>query len=423
MRHRLTRALAIALALAASPLLVVAAQTSLPSRISDADFWKLTQDLSEPNGSFRSDNLLSNEMVFSRVLPELLSKAKPEGVYMGVGPEQNFTYITAIKPKIAFIVDIRRGNLHLQLMYKALFELSADRAEFVSRLFTKPRPAGLTTRLSARELMTAYWDVPTSDEATYNANLKAILDVLRVKHHIPLDEEDVAGITYVYHSFYWFGPSITYSSSSAPASVQIRGTTYADLMMQADQMNDATLSYLGTEEKFAFLKDLESRNLVVPIVGNFGGPKAIRAVGTYLREHGAVVTAFYLSNVEQYLTQDGIWNKFCQNVATLPLDEASVFIRPNGLGGGVFFNGPASGTYSVQFVNPSGTTQLDAATLQRLQEEIQRIQAQRQAQAAATPPPTISPQMRVEAGNLGGRTSTPSIQNEIKACTGSAPER
>jgi hypothetical protein len=89
-------------------------------------------------------------------------------------------------------------------------------------------------------------------------------------------------------------------------------------------------SYLASEESFLFLKDLESRNLLVPVVGNFGGPKAIRAVGKYVRDRGATVTAFYLSNVEQYLTQDGLWSTFCANVATLPLDDASTFIRSRG---------------------------------------------------------------------------------------------
>ena len=71
-------------------------------------------------------------MTLSTVAAALSERAKPGGVYLGVGPEQNFTYIAAIRPKIAFITDIRRGNLQLHLMYKALFELSADRAEFVS---------------------------------------------------------------------------------------------------------------------------------------------------------------------------------------------------------------------------------------------------------------------------------------------------
>ena len=85
--------------------------------------------------------------------------------------------------------------------------------------------------------------------------------------------------------------------------------------------------YLSTEERFGYVKDLESRNLVVPVVGNFAGPKAIRAVGAYLKQRDVTVTAFYLSNVEQYLRLQRLWNTFCGNVAQLPLDETSTFIR------------------------------------------------------------------------------------------------
>src|ERR1700682_3660107 len=86
-------------------------------------------------------------------------------------------------------------------------------------------------------------------------------------------------------------------------------------------------SYLASEENFRFMKDLESRNLVVPVVGNFAGPKAIRAVGAYLKQRDATVSAFYLSNVEQYLRLQRGWNTFCANVATLPIDDTSTFIR------------------------------------------------------------------------------------------------
>ena len=99
-------------------------------------------------------------------------------------------------------------------------------------------------------------------------------------------------------------------------------------MTQGDT-GGAGLSYLGTEERFQFLKDLESRNLVIPVVGNFAGPKALRAIGRYLKTHGASVTAFYVSNVEGYLRRDGTWPAFCANVATMPLDAASLFIRPS----------------------------------------------------------------------------------------------
>jgi hypothetical protein len=315
-------------------------RSDLPDRLSDQEFWRLTEDLSEPNGYFRSDNLLSNEQTFARVVPELVVRTKPGGVYLGVGPEQNFTYIAAIKPKMAFIIDIRRGNLHLHLMYRALFELSADRAEFVGRLFTRMRPEGLTPQATARELFQAYGAAEPASDEVYRANLRAIEDVLVRKHKLPLSSQDLSGIDYVYRNFFTWGPAITWSSNTS-ANRSGRGVTYAALMMQIDSQGQE-LGYLATEERFRMLKDLEARNLIVPVVGDFGGPKAIRAVGAYLRDRGATVSAFYLSNVEQYLRQDSKMPAFCRNSATLPLDDASLFIRPGG---------------GVTFVNRGGTFQ------------------------------------------------------------------
>ncbi len=326
-------------AFAPSRALSLRAADTLPARLSDEAFWKLSVDMSEDAGSFRSDNLLSNEIWFQTVIPELLAKTKPDGVYLGVGPEQNFTYIAALKPKMVFITDIRRGNLHTQLLYKALFELSADRADFMSRLFTKKRPAGVTDQASARDLQQAYWDetrTPTGDLVAYKANLDAVFDVLTKKHNLPLSREDLDGIDYVYGNFYQWGPAITYSSSTGSG---FRGNNnmanYATLMQATDRAG-VFRSFLADEERFRFLKGLEEKNLIVPVVGDFAGPKALRAVGNYIRDHGATVTAFYLSNVEQYLYQDGIWNAFCANVAAMPLDEASTFIRTSqgGAGGG-----------------------------------------------------------------------------------------
>jgi hypothetical protein len=104
--------------------------------------------------------------------------------------------------------------------------------------------------------------------------------------------------------------------------------------MMATDLKGVNRSYLASEASFLFLKGLHARNLVVPVVGDFGGPKAIRAVGRFLKTHGALVSAFYLSNVEQYLYGDGKWQAFCGNVAALPLDEGSTFIRSSSGGGG-----------------------------------------------------------------------------------------
>jgi hypothetical protein len=334
-----------------------AAAAAVPTRLSDEQYWKLSTTLSELDGSFRSDNLLSNELNFQYVIPELLQRAKQGRVYMGVGPEQNFTYIAALKPAMVFIVDIRHGNLDVQLMYKALFELSKDRAEFVSRLFSRKRPASLTAQSSVREIFDAYLETEPSKEL-YEANLKAIVDHLKTKHGFPLSSGDLEGIEWALSNYYNYGPAINYNSSASEAAPDIvgatgfgrrggfGGVTYADLMI-ADDGAGKYRSYLANDENFAFLKDLESKNLLVPVVGDFGGTKAIRAVGKYLKSIDAMVSAFYLSNVEQYLSQDGKTSEFLANVATLPLDESSTFIRSGGnrgFGGGFGRRGGSLGS-------------------------------------------------------------------------------
>jgi len=309
------------------PALVSGAR--IPDRIGDGEFWRLVSEFSEPGGDFRSDNLVSNEIVFARVVPALARATTARGVYVGVGPEQNFTYITAVRPRIAFILDIRRGNLHLQLLYKALFELSASRAEFVSRLFNREGLEGLDPDLTARDLFAAALEAPIATDAVYRSRLADVREWLLTLHRLPLSAADLEGISSVYAALRRYGPTITWHSS-ANGSTGGRAE-YAELMTQTDETG-ATLSYLANEAQFQFVKELETRNLVVPVVGDFAGGKALKAIGRYLREHDSVLTAFYVSNVESYLRQDDKWMSFCGNVASIPFDETSVYVRPMAVG-------------------------------------------------------------------------------------------
>ncbi len=283
-RRVLAAGLIVALALGASSSSRAAqSAATLPARLSDAEFWNLSSTFSEPGGTFHSDNFVSNEGRYQLVIPELVSRTTPGGVYLGVGPEQNFTYITAVRPRMVFILDIRRGNLQEHLLYKALFELSADRAEFLSRLFSRPRATGLTADSTPEELFAASRAAAPSEDL-YRANLKAVLSHLTAKHGFRLPAGDAEGIDYIYRTaFFAEGPDLGYSLTNRG---RLGNTpSYADLMSMRDG-DGKQRSYLATEESFRFLKDLQTRNLVVPVVGNFGGPTALRAIGKYLREPG-----------------------------------------------------------------------------------------------------------------------------------------
>jgi hypothetical protein len=161
------------------------------------------------------------------------------------------------------------------------------------------------------------------DEALYRRNLAAVKSWLTSRHHFKLHSEDFEGIEYVYTAFQAAGPMLSYNSVRPQRQ---RYPTYGELQRETDGQGQPR-GYLASEANFRWLKRFEERNLLVPLVGDFAGPKAIRAIGAYLKRHGATVTAFYTSNVENYLFQNGVWDEFARNVATLPLDGSSTFIR------------------------------------------------------------------------------------------------
>jgi hypothetical protein len=299
---------------------------TLPGELSDKDFWALVTDYSEPDGFFRSDNLVSNERTFQEVIPELKKRALANGVYLGVGPDQNFTYISALKPRMAFIVDIRRGNLDQHLFYKALLEMSSDRMDFLSRLFAREKPEALlenATGLPANILFDAFLGMEP-DPAKFQKNVADIEKWLTEKHGFALTPDDLRGIEYVARAFFSEGPDLRYSFPS-PRMARVF-PTYADLQ-KTDDGNGTSYAYLASEESFRAIRDYERKNLIVPVIGDFAGPKALRAVGAYITTHGGTVNYVYTSNVEQYLFQNDAYRRYYASVATLPLAEQSTFIR------------------------------------------------------------------------------------------------
>jgi hypothetical protein len=303
----------------------------LPDRLSDSEFWKLVSDISEPGGYFRIvDNFTSNENEIGGIFTRLRMGGVQGGVYLGVGPEQNLTYIAAIRPAMAFVVDIRRQAVMQHLMYKAIFEMSKDRADFISLLFSKPRPAGLEVNTPIQSIWNAFFAARTDTEMAAKTHAM-VVDRLTKTHQFKFTEEEAAQLDLVLNAFVDYGPSITTNSGGGGGGGRGNALTFADLTGWTADATGQIQSFLSTNENFQTVKSLQDRNLVVPVSGDFGGPKAIRAIGEYLTDHGATVTAFYVSNVEQYLFMDTKENKFYDNVAALPLTDASVFIRPYSL--------------------------------------------------------------------------------------------
>ena len=297
------------------------AQTTIPAQLTDQEFWQLFVSTSESDGFFEDENYVSNELGYERTLQRLQETVSPGGVFVGVGPEQNFHYIAALKPSIAFIVDIRRQNAIEHLMYKALFDLADDRGDFLARLFSRRKPDGLDARSDVDALFKAFATV-RPEKHLFTETLAAIEQVLTDRHRFPLDERDRSALAKVLTAFYEAGPDLMYV---------FRGTaekhpTYTQMMTAKDAAG-RNWSYLGSAEAFEYIRMRQRQNLIVPVVGDFAGPKALRAVGAYLREHGRQVDVLYASNVEPYLFGAGTWKAFYDNVLALPVAESAIVIR------------------------------------------------------------------------------------------------
>ncbi len=301
----------------------------LPESLPDTTFWRMITTFSEPGGYFRSENFVSNEMGLQHVISRLTAVLPPGGVYVGVGPEQNFTYVAALRPRIAFVVDIRRQNLLQHLWYKAVFELSPTRAEFLSRLFARPLPSTLDRSASADSLVAALERVP-ADPARFRRTFAEVRDRLTKTHGFALDSADQWTLRYIDSVFSADGVRLNYSSGSSSGwgGGGFRGMpTFGEVAAATDETG-VNRGFLGSEAAYAVVRDLQRRNLIVPLVGNFSGPSTLRTVGSWLRDRGARVNVFYTSNVEQYLFQQSDdWSRFYANVGTMPLDTNSRFIR------------------------------------------------------------------------------------------------
>ena len=299
----------------------LAAQTAqpIPRRFSD----EITT-LSEPGGFFDTDNLISNERTYLLALDKLRELSITGGVYLGVGPDQNFSYIAQLQPTRAYIIDIRRDNLLAHLLFKTLFAVSPTRVEYLARLFGRPPPDSMSAWESANiEQLADYIDRTSVNEA-WIQEVRAEIAGELARYRIPLSTTDRTTITRFHRTFIKRGLSLRFHSLGRPPRPHY--PTYRDLLLGTDGTG-APSSYLATNKAYGFVRSLQQRDLIIPVVGDLAGDHAIRAIGQAIAAQGEQVSAFYTSNVEFYLFQNGTVARYLDNLSHLPHTEESVIIR------------------------------------------------------------------------------------------------
>lgn len=302
---------------------------SRTASIPAAEFSRLIRDFSEEGGYFFSDNFTSNEISYLQIVGRFQELGVSGGAYLGVGPEQNLTYIAKIRPQIAFIVDIRRQAVIQHLLYKAIFQLAENRAQFLSLLLSRPLTGGARVgkKLSLEALL-QYFDQAPASEETFEKNLGTLRETIEREFQFSLSPGDLKSLEYVYRAFWQANLNLSFRFGLMGSSGSWGGgfPRLRDLILATD-VSGKRGNFLAREEDYEFVRNLERKNRVIPVVGDFGGAKALAAVAAYLQRNGYTVSAFYTSNVEQFLFGDETFGGFVENVRKLPISRRSVIIR------------------------------------------------------------------------------------------------
>ena len=290
--------------------------------ISIEQFARYVDQWSEEEGYFDSDNFISNETSYLHVIDQLQKQVTPAGIYLGVGPDQNFSYIVHTRPILAVITDIRRQNMLEHLWYKALFAMASNRLEYLSLLVSREVPRAKPDS-SLEQLLRAV-DGSGTSESLFQKNLAAVKRLLVDRYHLKLSLSDLKKIDDVYRAFWEDGLDLRFSSIGRNNALNY--PTLQEMVLETDRQGRHQ-SYLSSEELFQQLKKFEGENRLIPIVGDFTGPHAFTAVGAFLKANGLHVSSFYTSNVEFYLFGTPGWSRFVANVRSLPLADDAIFIR------------------------------------------------------------------------------------------------
>ncbi len=333
-----------------APVVIAAARVELPRTLTPAEFARLSASLSEPGGYFDSDNLVSNETSYLHVLGAIRRAGAHGGVYVGVGPDQGFSYIAAVRAEFAFAIDIRRDNALVHLLYKAAFEEARNRLEYLALLFGRPVPTdlGAWDDRPIAEIVAWVSAQPACERCIADARHRLNARIARLP--MRLSDDDLAVIARVHDTYAAEGLGIRYTSLGRRPRPYY--PSYEQLVLERDRDGNVG-SYLATVEGFRHVQELQRRNLVVPVVGDLAGPRALAAIGAWTRERDSRVSLFYASNVEYYLARDRKLDAFGQNLATLPHDGRSVLVRSLFRGTyGAMHPHAVPGHLSVQLASP-----------------------------------------------------------------------
>jgi len=322
------------------------------------DFAGLVARVSEEGGYFDTDNLISNETGYLNVTDVLEASGLVGGAYIGVGPDQNYSYLAALRPELVFVMDVRRDNQLHHLLLKALIERAPTRIEFLAGLHGVAPPADPAAwRDQDIDAIVDWIDGATRergrlDEAAAVETMRGLAREVEERVRatgVPLSAEDFETVHRFHRTFAAAGMDLRFTSFGRPPRPYY--PTYRQLTVETDADGDQA-SYLSSSARYDIVRALHVENRIVPVVGDLSGSHALHEIARVLEERDLDVHGIYASNVEFYLWQARTFDRWVENVRGLPRADDAVLIRSYFPNSGGRHPSSLPGYYATQALQP-----------------------------------------------------------------------
>lgn len=301
-----------------------------PDLLEREAFVELIRRLSDPpSGPASADNLMTNEDSIASVMDQAGREVPRDTVYLGVGPDQNFSLIAATRPDSAFILDFRKKNQLLHFLHRALLHVSNDQVEYLAhfwaRSFIKCATAPINANrreISAGELICGFKNTDFQKQLFENAQAK-VSEQIRLLNYVSADE--LTEIRRIHARLAGAGLQARFLALKMYPQMQS--------LVQALTRSGKPGHWLGSDQHFQTIRELQTKNRIIPIVADWAdSPKntqssAFQRLSDWLISNQKQVGCIYISDVEFFLMRTSIFDKYIENLGQLPIHEEARIIR------------------------------------------------------------------------------------------------
>ena len=281
--------------------------------------------LSEPEGYFDTDNLISNESSYQQVLPELRRTRRFTAAPTWVSGRTRTSHTSRRRALRSPSSSTSAATIFCCTSCSRRCSRSHVPASTTSRSSSAAPcpPRSSAWRAAPVDRLVSYVDAPAL-RLPPSTHCGRGSTPPSPAVGVTLSAEDLRTIDRFHRRFIEEGVSLRFQSTGRPPR-----SYYPTYRRASDRHGWIRPS--GQLPRLRRRVPVSERSpgprQVIPVVGDLSGPSAIAAIGKLLGVRRIEVSAFYVSNVEFYLFGEGAFPRYITNLGRLPHAGNSVIIR------------------------------------------------------------------------------------------------